>query len=284
MRTSQEAILRCASNLRSYVPSRIVDTDLEKFGREGNLKIRFDYQEISYEHVVPFTRPFLNQKTKLFANLLNLNQKRSKNNFEFQELIRKITKDFSVHPAPEIACRIELITKEEGKGGHDQTSITAVTNNPPPSPIAPAAGAEKLPLDDSQTHYIVFAEQVTSFLSMKLAKYFPAEKVKQLLERVNSTYECGNTYTPTNNPPYITLMPIFNLSKVKELEEQFLQRVFADVIKSQNNYFKKFHICMVYSVYGFPNQALFESEWNKVVQSLEFKGSATFLGSCKELR
>ena len=43
MKASQEAILRCATRINSFIPSRIVKSELEHFGREGDIKINFDY-------------------------------------------------------------------------------------------------------------------------------------------------------------------------------------------------------------------------------------------------
>ena len=172
MKSSQEAILRCATRINSFIPSRIVGTDLKLVGREGDIKINFDYQGKAYEFIVPFTRPYLNKADHVFANLLNLNQKRKENNQLFQEFIIKITQDYSVIPAIEIPCRFTLLSKG-GSTDLDDPSPVTVPNNTPQPPILSASASQNFQFDDSQTHYIVFAEMSPdSFFNRKLAKYF----------------------------------------------------------------------------------------------------------------
>lgn len=108
-----EAVLRCATNIDSFVPSRIVKTNLIDFGREGYIKVWFTYDSKDYEFVIPYKRPYKNKAANQFANLLNLNQRRGENNEEFQELVRRITHDFQVYPGIEIPCQIENQTVTE---------------------------------------------------------------------------------------------------------------------------------------------------------------------------
>jgi hypothetical protein len=104
-----KATLRCATRISSSVPSRIVDTDLNEFGNHyGFVKIKFEYDYKTYEFKVPYTRPYTNQKIGKFANLLNLNQRRSLNNEEFTAIIERITHNYSANPAIEIPCEIAL--------------------------------------------------------------------------------------------------------------------------------------------------------------------------------
>ncbi len=107
--THQQAILRCATRINSFVPSRIVQTDLTNFGRSGKVQITFNYEGNYYKFIVPFTRPYLNKANEVFANLINLNQHRNSNNQEFQDFIIKITHDFTVFPAIEISCQVLVI-------------------------------------------------------------------------------------------------------------------------------------------------------------------------------
>ena len=277
MKASQEAILRCATRINSFIPSRIVGTDLKLVGREGDIKINFDYQGKAYEFIVPFTRPYLNKADHVFANLLNLNQKRKENNQLFQEFIIKITQDYSVIPAIEIPCRFTLLSKG-GSTDLDDPSPVTVPNNPPQPPSLSASASQNFQFDDSQTHYIVFAEMSPdSFFNRKLAKYFDEYTLKEMFTKVNSSYECGSTYRPGNKAPFVTILPLFDQFKRNQTEDQFLQGIFNDIVKSQNQYFKKPTICMVYSSQGFPNRSLFEEGWYMVVKQLTFSGYAKFI-------
>jgi hypothetical protein len=107
MSKKTNAILRCATNLNSFVPSRIVKADLQAYGREGIVKIRFEYENSTFDFKVPFLRPYTNKAAGQFANLLNLNQSRSGKNEAFKEFIEKITHHHTVNPAIEIFCFIE---------------------------------------------------------------------------------------------------------------------------------------------------------------------------------
>ena len=109
MNSSQQAILRCATRINSFVPSRIVQTDLTNFGRSGKVQITFNYEGNHYKFIVPFTRPYLNKANEIFANLINLNQHGKSKNEAFQDFIIKITNHFTVSPAIEIPCEIVLI-------------------------------------------------------------------------------------------------------------------------------------------------------------------------------
>jgi hypothetical protein len=107
------SILRCASNITSAIPSRIVNADLSLFHRRGIVALHFSYDNITYDFNVPFTRPYLNQAEGKFANLLNLNQARSRNNQEFQNIIERITDNYTANPVIEIPCQIQLVGNEE---------------------------------------------------------------------------------------------------------------------------------------------------------------------------
>ena len=109
MKSSQEAILRCATRLNSTVPSRIVKTDLQNYGRTGIVKITFAYNHQTHEYQVPFTRPYLKKAQGTFANLLNLNQQRNENNQTFEEFIMRITNNYQADPAIEIACKVAMV-------------------------------------------------------------------------------------------------------------------------------------------------------------------------------
>jgi hypothetical protein len=109
MKSSQNAILRCASRLNSTIPSRIVKADLQNYGRTGVVEITFDYSNKTHVYQVPFTRPYLNKSEGKFANLLNLNQHRNENNQAFEEFIIGTTNNYQVDPAIEISCKVVLI-------------------------------------------------------------------------------------------------------------------------------------------------------------------------------
>jgi hypothetical protein len=104
-----DATLRCAARQKAFTPSRILKTDLSDIGRNGRVKISFEYQNRTHEFIVPFTRPYTNQEEGKFANLINLNQQREENNTEFSEFIERITNYYSKNPAIEISCRFELV-------------------------------------------------------------------------------------------------------------------------------------------------------------------------------
>ena len=141
-----------------------------------------------------------------------------------------------------------------------------------------ASASQNTEFDDSQTHYIVFAEMSPdSFFNRKLAKYFDEYTLKEMFTKVNSSYECGSTYRPGNKAPFVTILPLFDQFKRNQTEDQFLQGIFNDIVKSQNQYFKKPTICMVYSSKGFPNRRLFEEHWYMVVKQLTFSGYAKFI-------
>jgi hypothetical protein len=103
-----KATLRCAARQNALTPSRILKTDLSDIGRNGSVKISFEYQNQRYEFVVPFTRPYTNKEEGKFANLINLNQQGEENNTEFAEFIERITNNYSANPAIEIPCEIAL--------------------------------------------------------------------------------------------------------------------------------------------------------------------------------
>lgn len=109
MKSSQDAILRCASRLNSTIPSRIVKADLQNFDRTGVVEITFNYNNQTHAYQVPFTRPYLNKNEGKFANLLNLNQHRNENNQAFEEFIIRTTNNYQVNPAIEIVCKVVLI-------------------------------------------------------------------------------------------------------------------------------------------------------------------------------
>lgn len=108
-----KATLRCASKINTAVPSRIVETDLAPFQRRGIVAVKFSYNNTTYDFEVPFTRPYVNQEAGQFANLLNLNQARARNNMEFQALIENITNNYTANPAIEIECEVLLVRNEE---------------------------------------------------------------------------------------------------------------------------------------------------------------------------
>jgi hypothetical protein len=83
------------------------------FQRKGIVALHFNYDNITYDFNVPFTRPYLNQAEGKFANLLNLNQARNRNNQEFQNIIERITDNYTANPAIEIECQIQLVSNEE---------------------------------------------------------------------------------------------------------------------------------------------------------------------------
>ncbi len=109
MTSAQEATLRCATRLNSTVPSRIVKTDLQSYGRLGVVKITFTYNNQTHTYQVPFTRPYTNKAEGKFANLLNLNQQRNENNQTFEEFIMRITNNYQADPAIEIPCKVALV-------------------------------------------------------------------------------------------------------------------------------------------------------------------------------
>ena len=108
-----KAKLRCATHIKSAVPSRIVEADLTPFQRKGLVSLQFSYNNTNYGFVVPFTRPYIDKEAGKFANLLNLNQARAQNNLEFQALIERITNNYTANPAIEIACEIQLVRNDE---------------------------------------------------------------------------------------------------------------------------------------------------------------------------
>jgi len=103
------ATLRFASKINSSVPSRIVKADLSAFGRSGWVLVQFDYNGTSHSYEIPFTRPYKNKENRDFANLLNLNQKRSDNNLVFQEFIARATANYTVCPRIEVDCVLALV-------------------------------------------------------------------------------------------------------------------------------------------------------------------------------
>lgn len=109
MQKAPNAILRCATNLNSFVPSRIVKADLQEFGREGQVRIQFEYGNVAYDFTVPFLRPYTNKEAGKFANLLNLNQTRTGKNEAFKEFIEKITHQYTIDPAIEIPCFLDQV-------------------------------------------------------------------------------------------------------------------------------------------------------------------------------
>jgi hypothetical protein len=160
----------------------------------------------------------------------------------------------------------------------DSLDLTLSPNTPKPPISSSSIVYEKLELIDDQTHYIVFANYgKESFCNRKLSTYFTPEKITQILTKVNQEYECGNTFRSENQSPFVTLIPLFDKSKSNQTENQFLENILKDIIKSQNQYFKKPNICMVYSSLGFSNKNLFIKSWNKGIKSLEFEGFSNFL-------
>lgn len=109
MKSTQEAVLRCATRLNSTVPSRIVKADLQNYGRSGVIKITFTYSNQMHEYQVPFTRPYTNKAEGKFANLLNLNQQRNENNQTFEEFVIRTTNNYQADPAIEIPCKVALL-------------------------------------------------------------------------------------------------------------------------------------------------------------------------------
>jgi hypothetical protein len=106
-----KATLRFATRINSFVPSRIVETDLADFETQhGFVNIKFTYDGKIYEFKVPYTRPYTNKEIGKFANLLNLNQRRGLNNEEFKAFTERITDNFSANPAIEISCEFALAT------------------------------------------------------------------------------------------------------------------------------------------------------------------------------
>jgi hypothetical protein len=277
MKNSQDAILRCANRINSFVPSRIIGTDFSLIGREGTIKINFDYEAKAYEFTVPFIRPFTDKKNLKFANLLNLNQKRGEKNLLFEEFIIRVTNNYSVNPAKEIACRITILS-QGGAGDLDDPNPITIPNLPPLPPSSSANAAQAMQFEDSDTHYIVFADlNPNSFCFQKLTKYFNKIDFTKMLSQVNDKYETGSTYRDQNTSPFLTIIPFFDKSKGNVSEEDFLHFVFKDIAKSQNDYFKKPSICMVYSSQGFPDRVLFEEGWNKVAKLLKFTKDISFL-------
>jgi hypothetical protein len=166
-----------------------------------------------------------------------------------------------------------------GNKDEDDALDLTLSPNTPKLPIPSSSIVyEKLELNDDQTHYIVFADYgKESFCNRKLSTYFTPEKITEILTKVNQEYECGNTFRTENQAPFVTLIPLFDKSKSNQTEDQFLNSIFMDIIKSQNEYFKKPHICLVYSHFGFTNKALFVKEWNKAIKLLHFEGFSNFL-------
>lgn len=167
----------------------------------------------------------------------------------------------------------------DGDQDADDALDLTLSPNTPKNPISSSSFVyEKLELNDDQTHYIVFADdQEGSFCTRKLSQYFSPKIITTLLSKVNDKYECGNTFNIENKAPFVTLIPVFNEKKGNKSEENYLKSVFTDVIKSQNQYFKKPNICLVYSDFGFANKALLVKEWNEAIKLLHFEGFSNFL-------
>lgn len=102
------ATLRFASKINANVPSRIVKADLQHFGRSGWVIVQFEYAGMAHSYEIPFTRPYINKERGEFANLLNLNQRRSDNNLVFQEFIAQATANYTVYPHIEVDCVLAL--------------------------------------------------------------------------------------------------------------------------------------------------------------------------------
>jgi hypothetical protein len=278
MKTSQDAFLRCSSRLNATIPSRIVKADLQNYGRTGVVEITFDYSNKTYAYQVPFTRPYLNKSEGNFANLLNLNQHRNQNNLAFEEFIIRTTNNYQADPAIEIPCKISLVVQNDDSY-YDDSVVETLTIDVSNSSNSKGFNLyEMLELDDNITHYILFADdRAGSFCTRKLLHFFSTQKVTDLLSTVNNAYECGNTFSTEDNVPFVTMIPIFNKNKGTKSEDDYLKSILADVIKSQNQYFKKPNICLVYSEFGFANKTLFVKEWNKAIKLLNFQGFSNFL-------
>lgn len=269
------ANLRCATHIKSFVPSRIVDTDLKDFGREGVIKIQFTYGNKPYEFQVPYTRPYADKATLRFANVLNLNQKGKDNNDEFQKFIIEITKNFQINPAIEIPCTIENQLPSSSKNGDSQINLNP---NPPKPPISSGGSVSTaFPKTQSEIHYMAFAiNEPGAFCVNHLKKAgLTQAKIDQLILTVNNQYECGNTFTHSNKPPFLTLIPIYNKGKGKSMDT-FLESIFKDLTKSQNEYFKKANIVFVYSPTGFPVEEMLYMHWKRNLPSMEFFKKAEF--------
>jgi hypothetical protein len=104
---------------------------------------------------------------------------------------------------------------------------------------------------------------------------FSKSKITDLINRVNSSYECGNTFTPGNKPPFLTLIPIFNKDRGISMET-FLESVFKDLSKSQNEYFKKPNIVLGYSPAGFPLEEMLYDHWKRNLPSMAYFKKAEF--------
>lgn len=111
-------------------------------------------------------------------------------------------------------------------------------------------------------HFIVFAESGANSPCEQILSIhgFNQTKIQQLIQTVNSKYECGNTFSGDGNPPYVTIVPIFDPKKGVS-EAAFLKQVFADIIKSQNDYFKANNMHCHFSNTGFPNKDAFYEAW-----------------------
>jgi hypothetical protein len=277
MKSAQEAILVCSMRIKSFVHSHILKTDLNEFGQNGKVQITLTYQSKTFEFIVPFNRPFLNEPRHLFADLIYLNQEGNIINLDFQEFIIKITEQFSVGTVIEIPCKVLLIS-QGGNGLSDEPEPIILPSNPPKPTLSSASNEnEIINLDDSTTHFIAFSDiREDSFCNQKLSKYFKKEKIKQLILEVNNSQECGNTFTKNQIAPFLTLIPIYIEDKGTNSESDYLKRVFADVIISQNKYLKRPNICLVYSEIGFANKDLFIKEWNNTIKLLHFGGLCYF--------
>jgi|688.fasta_scaffold112619_1 hypothetical protein len=165
-----------------------------------------------------------------------------------------------------------------GAGDLDDPNPIRVPNLPPLPPSTSASAAQAMQFDDSDTHYIVFADlNPNSFCFQKLTKYFNKIDLSKMLSQVNEKYESGSTYRGQSTNPFVTIIPLFDKFKGNKSEYDYLKFIFKDIVKSQNDYFKKPNICMVYSSQGFANKTLFEADWNMTVKELKFSGSAKFL-------
>jgi hypothetical protein len=140
----------------------------------------------------------------------------------------------------------------------------------PPAPFSSYKG------NDSETHFVMFALEGGGYFQKLLPYKFQIPNLFSLGSQVNEACECGSSYRGGNTPPYLTIMPVFSKCSKGLSPEEFLKRIFADVIKSHNNYFRKPNIVMVYSERGFPNLLLFEKEWQTALESICYSGVASF--------